>query len=66
MITQSLLKCLSPNFLQKKSAQFSNKLSFEILKYFYFLCQPALTANDLQASDGRDTEALNCKPITNL
>jgi hypothetical protein len=22
--------------------------------------------NDLHASDGRDTEALNCKPITNL
>jgi len=30
------------------------------------LCQPVLTANDLHASDGRDTEALNCKPITNL
>ena len=26
----------------------------------------AITANDLHASDGRDTEALNCKPITNL
>jgi hypothetical protein len=26
----------------------------------------AFTTNDLQASDGRDTEALNCKPITNL
>ena len=25
-----------------------------------------ITNNDLQASDGRDTEALNCKPITNL
>jgi hypothetical protein len=25
-----------------------------------------MTANDLHASDGRDTEALNCKPITNL
>jgi hypothetical protein len=25
-----------------------------------------ITANDLHASDGRDTEALNCKPITNL
>jgi len=25
-----------------------------------------LAYNDLQASDGRDTEALNCKPITNL
>jgi hypothetical protein len=26
----------------------------------------AVAANDLHASDGRDTEALNCKPITNL
>jgi hypothetical protein len=25
-----------------------------------------VTHNDLQASDGRETEALNCKPITNL
>ncbi len=25
-----------------------------------------VAANDLHASDGRDTEALNCKPITNL
>jgi hypothetical protein len=25
-----------------------------------------VAGNDLQASDGRDTEALNCKPITNL
>jgi hypothetical protein len=25
-----------------------------------------VTPNDLHASDGRDTEALNCKPITNL
>jgi hypothetical protein len=57
---------LLAKFSTKKSAQFFNKLSFEILKYFYFLRQPALTANDLQASDGRDTEALNCKPITNL
>jgi hypothetical protein len=24
------------------------------------------TPNDLHASDGRDTKALNCKPITNL
>jgi hypothetical protein len=28
----------------------------------FFGCE----ANDLHASDGRDTEALNCKPITNL
>jgi len=25
-----------------------------------------IVTNDLHASDGRDTEALNCKPITNL
>jgi hypothetical protein len=25
-----------------------------------------VAGNDLHASDGRDTEALNCKPITNL
>ena len=41
-------------------------MSFEILKYFYFLCQPVLTANDLRASEGRETKALNCKPNTNL
>ena len=26
----------------------------------------AIENNDLHASDGRDTEALNCNPITNL
>jgi hypothetical protein len=30
------------------------------------LRQPALTANDLRANEGRETEALNCKPNTNL
>ena len=25
-----------------------------------------ITTNDLQVGDGRDTEALNCKPFTNL
>jgi hypothetical protein len=29
-------------------------------------CTGGIDNNDLQASDGRDTEALNCKPITNL
>jgi hypothetical protein len=39
------------------------KLAEEII----FLSEKrGMTANDLQASDGRDTEALNCKPITNL
>jgi len=46
--------------------QLLNKLSFEILKYFYFLCQPVFTANDLRADEGRETKALNCKPNTNL
>jgi hypothetical protein len=41
-------------------------LSFEILKYFYFLSKTVLTANDLRANEGRDTKALNCKPNTNL
>ena len=26
----------------------------------------AITNNDLRASEGRETEALNCKPSTNL
>ena len=26
----------------------------------------SIADNDLHASDGRDIEALNCKPITNL
>jgi hypothetical protein len=30
------------------------------------LSSTPISANDLHASDGRDTEALNCKPITNL
>jgi len=25
-----------------------------------------MTANDLRANEGRETKALNCKPITNL
>jgi hypothetical protein len=32
---------------------------------FTFLSQ-AIGTNDLHASDGRDTEALDCKPVTNL
>jgi hypothetical protein len=26
----------------------------------------AIAANDLRANEGRETKALNCKPITNL
>jgi hypothetical protein len=33
---------------------------------FLLIGKNRLSANDLHASDGRDTEALNCKPITNL
>jgi hypothetical protein len=30
------------------------------------LSKTVLTANDLRANEGRETNALNCKPITNL
>jgi hypothetical protein len=30
------------------------------------VCRFTLASNDLQIGDGRDTEALNCKPITNF
>ena len=40
----------------KKSMQLFNKLSFEILKYFYFLCQPVLTANGLRLKKVGDFE----------
>jgi hypothetical protein len=33
---------------------------------YYFLCFDIIAANDLHVSDGRGTEAQNCKPITNL
>jgi hypothetical protein len=36
--------------------QFLYKLSFEILKYFYFLRQPALTANGLRLKKVGDFE----------
>jgi len=31
-----------------------------------FSVYPRLTANGLRANEGRETKALNCKPITNL
>jgi len=31
-----------------------------------FIFFKQLTANDLRANEGRETKALNCKPITNL
>jgi hypothetical protein len=39
------------------------KLAEEII----FLSEKrGITANDLRANEGRETKALNCKPITNL
>jgi hypothetical protein len=32
----------------------------------YVVCRHGLAANDLRANEGRETKALNCKPITNL
>jgi hypothetical protein len=39
---------------------------FRSPKYFYFLSRTAFANNDLRANEGRETRALNCKPITNL
>jgi hypothetical protein len=39
-------------------------LSIQI--YVVLLGSAGITANDLRANEGRETEALNCKPITNL
>ncbi len=39
------------------------KLRSTVYKFKIFI---QIAGNDLHASDGRDTEALNCKPITNL
>jgi hypothetical protein len=36
------------------------------MKRLLLLSRGTIANNDLHASDGRDTEALNCKPITNL
>jgi hypothetical protein len=40
-------------------------MNFQIISKTSGFILHAVT-NDLHASDGRDTEALNCKPITNL
>ena len=37
-----------------------------LFRNFILLSSFTMPANGLHASDGRDTEALNCKPITNL
>ena len=43
------------------------KKSLKLKCELQFLNRTAgIDTNDLHASDGRDTEALNCKPITNL
>jgi hypothetical protein len=33
---------------------------------FQIYTEPAASANGLRANEGRETNALNCKPITNL
>jgi hypothetical protein len=44
-----------------------NKINFKIkMQIRVFEMSRAIENNDLHASDGRDTEALNCKPTTNL
>ena len=44
-----------------------NELNLKIkMRIRDFELSRAITHNDLHASDGRDTDALNCKPITNL
>jgi hypothetical protein len=47
-----------------KKMQLNKQL--EPLKMLLLLVCPALSFNVLHASDGRDTEAPNCIPITNL
>jgi hypothetical protein len=50
-----------------KQKVFFNEINFKIKKQIgVFEMSRAIENNDLHASDGRDTEALNCKPITNL
>jgi hypothetical protein len=41
--------------------QTRNELKLGVVKF----AQP-ITYNDLRANEGRETKALNCKPITNL
>jgi hypothetical protein len=40
-------------------------LNFKI-KNLWFIQSTPIAANDLRANEGRETKALNCKPITNL
>ena len=47
-----------------KKMQLNKQL--EPLKMLLLLVCPALSFNVLRASEGRETKALNCKPITNL
>jgi hypothetical protein len=48
-------------------SQNNNALLFKIkMRTGVFEPSRAITANDLRASDGRETKALNCKPNTNL
>ena len=64
---------LSAQFWKRYSVGVKGILKNTAIKYFIreiislsMSVRPKMAANDLHASDGRDTEALNCKPITNL
>jgi hypothetical protein len=62
----------SPNAARKLGTKRSpytivEMMNVDLLKFFIVVWgRPKVAHNDLHASDGRDTEALNCKPITNL
>ena len=44
-----------------------NKINFKIkMQIRVFEMSRAIENNDLRANEGRETKALNCKPITNL
>jgi hypothetical protein len=51
--------------IQSKSAKPKNIIINESLKTIRTILE-SVAGNGLHAGDGRDTEATNCKPITNL
>ncbi len=51
----------------EKNKLLFNKINLKIkMRIGVFEMSSAIENNDLLIGDGRDTEALNCKPITNL
>jgi hypothetical protein len=52
--------------MQKNNKVAQSFLGLIVIVYVSFVVGIKIGYNDLHASDGRDTEALNCKPITNL